>query len=62
MNELKHGQFYICKRWKLLQWLMDRGFMPNKDMPDPTNFRYRWWEFTNSVELELAIEEYFNQK
>lgn len=62
MTELKHGKTYICKRWRLLQYLMNLGFTPTEEMPDPTNFRYKWWRFENTPELEVAIEAYFANK
>ena len=61
MNELKHNEFYSCKRLRLLQFLMERGFMPESEIPDPTNIRYKWWIFRNTPELEIAIDEYFER-
>lgn len=40
---------------------MRRGFTPVTDVPDPQNWKYRHWIFANSVELEKAIEEYFDK-
>lgn len=57
----KHGEYYTCKRIKLLQFLMERGFMPESYMPDPDNLKYKWWRFKNSPELECSIDEYFNK-
>jgi hypothetical protein len=63
MNEFKHKkEFYTCKRWRLLQYLMERGFEPMETMPDPMNPKYCWWKFANSVEFEAAIDEYFANK
>lgn len=63
MNELKHKrEFYTCKRLKLLKFLLDRGFEPYETIPDPSNWHYNWWQFKNSPELELAIDEYFANK
>lgn len=60
-RQCKHGEIYICKRLKLLQYLMEKGFMPDHDMPDITNLKYKWWVFNNSPELEDAIDEYFGK-
>jgi hypothetical protein len=58
---MKHGEFYCCKRLRLLEYLMKRGFEPIKDIPDPYNWKYRQWIFKNNEQLEEALEEYFNQ-
>lgn len=61
-NEVMHKrEFYSCKRLRLLQYLMECGFMPEAEMPDPKNIKYKWWLFRNSVELETAIDRYFNE-
>ena len=63
MNELRHKkEFYTCKRWRLLQFLMDRGFEPYATMPDPTNYKYKWWLFKNDIALENAIHDYFENR
>lgn len=60
-RQCKHGEFYICKRISLLKYLMNLGFTPESDMPDPDNIKYKWWKFRNSPELEDAIYDYFNK-
>jgi hypothetical protein len=60
-RQCKHGEYYTCKRLKLLQWLLDKGFFPEYDMPDPDNLKYKWWKFKNSPELEDTIEEFFSK-
>jgi hypothetical protein len=63
MEELKHKRdFYTCKRWRLLQYLMNLGFEPYEEMPDPTNYKYKWWRFKNTPELEAAIDAYFAER
>ena len=60
-RQCKHGEIYICKRLKFLQYLMEKGFMPEHDMPDPNRIQYKWWVFKNTPELEDAIDEYFGK-
>lgn len=57
---MKHGEIYVCKRMRMLNYLMNKGFTPTDTIPDPLNPRFRWWKFTNSSELEAVIEEYFD--
>ena len=57
---MKHGKEYCCKRWRMLTYLMERGFTPIKVIPDATRVNYKNWIFENSPELEQVIEEYFN--
>lgn len=59
MNTKHARKYYTCKRLRLLQYLMERGFTPEATIPDPTNPKYKWWLFNNSCELETALEEYF---
>lgn len=58
---MKHGKQYTCKRWRMLTWLMEKGFTPIKTIPDATRVNYKNWVFENSVELEAAIDEYFEE-
>lgn len=61
-SELKHkAKIYTCKRLRLLDYLVDRGFKPFKTIPDATNTKFNWWLFENTPELEKAIENYFNK-
>lgn len=62
MEQTKHkSKHYVCKRLRLLEYLMRRGFAPITDVPDPTNWKYRHWIFENSPALETALEEYFEK-
>ena len=60
--KLKYGEYYTCKRLRLLSYLMDRGFKDWKPLPDATNPKYSVWITKNSVELEAAVAEYFIDK
>ena len=59
MKTTKHGREYCCRRWRMLTYLVERGFMPIKTIPDATRADYKNWIFENSPELEQTIEEYF---
>ena len=60
-NELmKHGNYYSCRRLRLLEYLLQKGFEPVQTVPDHTNWRFKNWIFENSAELEAALTEYFN--
>ena len=61
MSNEKRGEFYSCKRMRLLNFLMERGFYPEATVPDPQNIKYKWWLFRNNKELETSISEYFSQ-
>lgn len=62
MNIMKHGEYYCCKRLRLLQYLLEAGFEPETTIPDPTNYKYKWWRFKNSDALEAAIDDFFAKK
>lgn len=58
---MKHTQeFYTCKRLRLLQYLLEKGFEPATTVPDPSNYRYNMWLFKNTESLQQTVEEYFN--
>lgn len=56
---MKHGNEYCCKRWRLLTYLVERGFTPVKTIPDCNRTDFKNWIFDNSPELEATIDEYF---
>lgn len=58
---LRHGEVYCCKRLRLLEYLLDKGFKPYTTIPDSQNWKYRNWLFKNSKELERVIEDYFKK-
>lgn len=60
-RKCQHGEFYVCKRIRLLQYLMKSGFTPENSIPDPDNIKYKWWIFINTPELEDCIDKYFGK-
>lgn len=58
---LKHGEYYTCKRLRMLQYLKEEGFLPYLTLPDSGNPRFNVWRFKNSPELEEVIDRYFNK-
>lgn len=61
MNEMKHGEFYTCKRLRMLSWLKEHGRLPIQTLPDAQNPSFNVWVFKNDAELESLIAEYFEQ-
>lgn len=61
-TELKHGQYYTCKRLRLLEYLLKRGHKPFKSVPDIYNWNYIHWVFVNTPKLEADVAEYFESK
>lgn len=59
---IKHGETYCCRRLRLLEYLLNKGFEPYKVIPDSQNWRYKNWLFKNSAELESTITGYFANK
>ena len=52
---------YVCKRIRLCNYLMERGFEPYKVVPDRDNPRYNVFLFTATPELHKTVIEYVNQ-
>lgn len=61
MNYLKHGDYYYCKKSRMLEYLVQHGFEPYRVTRDYDNPKFRVWVFHNSAELEVVIEKYFEQ-
>ena len=58
---MKHGKEYICRRWRMLTWLMDKGYKLVRTIPDAKRQDFVNWVFENSEELEKDVETYFNE-
>ena len=58
---MKHGKEYICRRWRMLTWLMDKGYKPVRTIPDAKRQDFVNWVFENSEELEKDVETYFHE-
>ena len=54
------GEYYICKRLRLLEYLLDKGYEPIRSIPDPDNWKLKNWIFKNSEQLTNDINDYFN--
>ena len=55
------NQFYVCKRLKLYDYLVQHGFKPCEQRADKYNAKYMVWIFNNSEELQTTINEYYNK-
>lgn len=55
------SQKIIYSKW-LMKELVERGFMPVGNMPNPNVLEYTCWVFPQSEELEKAIEEAIAQR
>lgn len=53
-------KFYVCKRIKLLNWLMEKGFMFIEARKDKYNSNYNVWIFIETPELKTAVDEYYS--
>lgn len=62
MQSTNGRPFYYCKRLRLLDYLIGKGFRAVGAMPDFNNPKYRVWKFENSPELEKALAEYFAKR
>lgn len=62
MQQTNGRPFYYCKRLRLLDYLITKGFRAVGVMPDFNNPRYKVWKFENSPELEKALAEYFAKR
>lgn len=54
-------EFYVCKRLKLYDYLVQHGFMPCEQRADKYNAKYLVWIFKNSKELQNTVNTYYNE-
>ena len=62
MQQTNERQYYYCKRLRLLDYLIGKGFRADGTMPDAKNPKYKVWRFEKSPELEAALEKYFAER
>ena len=56
----KHkSETYLCKRWRMLEFLISHNFQPIQTLVDPENPKYKVWRFKNTPEFEECVESYF---
>ena len=59
---MKHGKTFVCRKLRMLTYLVNKGFLDYEVVPDPTSAAgHNWFLFKNSDELEEVITEYFAQ-
>ena len=53
---------FVCKRLRICDHLIKRGFEPYETVPDRKNPKYHVYLFHESPELLEAVEEYRNMR
>lgn len=57
---MAENNYYIVKRYRMLEFLISKGFTDYKIIPDPTSSRnYNWFLFEQTEALKEAVKEYF---
>lgn len=51
---------FICTKFRLCKYLMDRGFLPYASKPDKFNPQYRVYLFEETPELTKAVSQYIH--
>ena len=51
---------FICTKFRLCKYLMDRGFLPYASKPDKFNPKYRVYLFEENEELNKAVSQYID--
>lgn len=62
LTKSKAADYYICKRLKLLDFLMKKGFEVIDVVPDAKNPLYNCWRFKRTPEILEAVDEYYSLK
>ena len=53
-------KYYVCRRIRILTFLLERGFQYIKMEQDKYNPNYNIWLFRDCDEIRAAVEEYYN--
>lgn len=56
-----HGPEYICKRYRMYDWLTKRGWKPTRTITDVHNSDYINWVYKTSEKFNSDVELYFEQ-
>lgn len=51
---------FICTKFRLCKYLMDRGFIPYASKPDKFNPQYRVYLFEETPALNKAVSQYIH--
>ena len=51
---------YVCRKIRLCAYLLEKGFMYEKETVDITNPKYKVWLFKDGNEIRNAIEDYYS--
>ena len=52
-------KYYVCKKMRLLTYLMSKGYMYIKIDKDKTNPNYSVWIFEDTPELRKEVSRYY---
>ena len=52
---------YVCRKLFLYNFLTEKGFKPFKVCPDKWDCNKLVWLYTNSPEMDSAVEEYYSR-
>lgn len=55
-------RFYVCRRLRLYNYLVQAGYKPVEHRVDKLNPDYLVWIFENSDALQEIITEYYNRE
>lgn len=53
---------YVCNRWRMFNYLKEHGFNEFQKVNDIYNEKFYVWLFTNSVDLQKCISDYYHRK
>lgn len=54
------GPEYICKRWRMYDWLISRSWKPDRIITDVHKPHFVNWIFKTSPEFNKDVELYFD--
>lgn len=56
-----HGPEYICRRYRMYDWLTQRGWKPTRIITDIQRSDYINWVYDTSEAFNADVELYFEQ-
>ena len=58
----KENKIFVCKRIRVLNYLINAGFEPYETIVDADNLNYKNWLFERTEALTKALDDYFTNK
>ena len=61
IEQMNAQPYFICRTYRMLEFLRNKGFIPVDTMPDFRNPKFYVWKFEQTPDFIKARDEWFEQ-